>query len=77
MSPREEEDHEDVELQHHLLHRHHASPHNKAPVLQKHSDDVKHTSLSSSGSIKAIVSCTFYSFCSVSMILVNKSLASR
>lgn len=26
---------------------------------------------------KAISSCTLYSFCSVSMILVNKSLASR
>ena len=77
MSPREEEDHEDVELQHHLLHRHHASPGKSPVVVKKHSEDVKHASLRSSGSVTAIVSCTFYSFCSVSMILVNKSLASR
>ena len=33
---------------------------------------------SSSGSAgKAITSCLMYSFCSVSMVLVNKSLASR
>ena len=32
---------------------------------------------SSSSSSKALVSCINYSFCSVSMILVNKSLASR
>lgn len=28
-------------------------------------------------SVKAITSCLLYSFCSVSMVLVNKSLASR
>jgi hypothetical protein len=31
----------------------------------------------SSGNLKAITACAIYSFCSVSMILVNKSLASR
>jgi hypothetical protein len=31
----------------------------------------------SSNSLKAIYSCALYSFCSVSMVLVNKSLASR
>lgn len=33
--------------------------------------------LRSSGSLNAIGSCGLYSFCSVSMILANKSLASR
>jgi hypothetical protein len=33
--------------------------------------------LQSSGSVKALSACALYSFCSVSMILVNKSLASR
>jgi hypothetical protein len=32
---------------------------------------------SSAASVKAMTSCLLYSFCSVSMILVNKSLASR
>lgn len=33
--------------------------------------------LVSGASVKAVSSCLLYSFCSVSMILVNKSLASR
>lgn len=33
--------------------------------------------LQSTGSIKSLSACALYSFCSVSMILVNKSLASR
>jgi len=33
--------------------------------------------LRSSGGIKALSACGLYSFCSVSMILANKSLASR
>jgi hypothetical protein len=33
--------------------------------------------LQSSGSLKSLSACVLYSFCSVSMILVNKSLASR
>ena len=31
----------------------------------------------SSSTVKAISACLLYSFCSVSMVLVNKSLASR
>jgi hypothetical protein len=34
-------------------------------------------SLKASGGAKALSSCGLYSFCSVSMILTNKSLASR
>lgn len=75
--PREEDDHEDVELQQHLLHRHHVSSPKAEQKQQHQQDDVKPTSLNSTSSVKAIVACTFYSFCSVSMILVNKSLASR
>lgn len=33
--------------------------------------------LQSQGSLKSLSACALYSFCSVSMILVNKSLASR
>jgi hypothetical protein len=33
--------------------------------------------LQSQGSLKSMSACALYSFCSVSMILVNKSLASR
>ena len=39
--------------------------------------DVKEVHLGSQGNMKAIVACALYSSCSVSMILVNKSLASR
>jgi uncharacterized protein involved in tellurium resistance len=42
------------------------------------SDSTKSDSVKISGSAwKAIMACLNYSFCSVSMILVNKSLASR
>jgi hypothetical protein len=41
------------------------------------SSEVKHVSLASTHNMQAIMACTLYSFCSVSMILVNKSLASR
>jgi hypothetical protein len=39
--------------------------------------DGNRRSFQTPGNLKAISACTLYSFCSVSMILVNKSLASR
>lgn len=39
--------------------------------------EVKLTNITSAGNSKAIAACSLYSFCSVSMIIVNKSLASR
>jgi hypothetical protein len=39
--------------------------------------EVKHVSAGYTHNMQAITACTLYSFCSVSMILVNKSLASR
>ena len=45
--------------------------------IEPPTNEVKQVSLSSSNNMKAISACSLYSFCSVSMILVNKSLASR
>jgi hypothetical protein len=78
MTPSKTESSEDLELA--LL---------KNPILSKRSDDggdedlaksvdnVKKPNYLVGNNAKAISACTLYSCCSVSMILVNKSLASR
>lgn len=60
---------------------------NQSPIVSKKSDDegdseksfdsVKKPNYLVGNNAKAISACTLYSCCSVSMILVNKSLASR
>jgi hypothetical protein len=67
-----EENYQDVEL---------------APLVTDHTEDsgtpskpsvsVSATSLTAGASGKVLYACTLYSFCSVSMVLTNKSLASR
>jgi hypothetical protein len=79
MTPKKTESSEDLELA--LL---------KNPILTKGSDDddedyssaksidnVKKPNYLVGNNAKAISACTLYSCCSVGMILVNKSLASR
>jgi hypothetical protein len=75
MTPSKTESGEDLELA--LL---------RNPIVSKASDDagdegavdnVKKPNYLVGNNAKAISACTLYSCCSVSMILVNKSLASR
>lgn len=58
----------------------------RTPLLKAKNSDMRAVAIDSAGdakkehhanAVKALTACGLYSFCSVSMILVNKSLASR
>jgi hypothetical protein len=81
--PPQAESPQDVEMQPLVLGDASERSQTKKPVADKDDDDdAVHSqgknkwSLKNSGGIKALSACGLYSFCSVSMILVNKSLAS-
>lgn len=54
-----------------------SSPHTTAITDLEKAVPTPRVAVKESNNIKAISSCVLYSFCSVSMILVNKSLTSR